>query len=521
VTTLQADSSSTSAIAAASTAKLKWYSIAILALILIVGAVLRLDGITRTGLWGDEFQGLFIAESRGDAVAHLPLNVIIQNPPAIRLKDAPSIPHIWTGIDSTVHPPLYHIVLRLWVDLFGDSDFSIRTMSAVFGLIGIVLLFECVRLLTTPSQALLAATMMAFAPIQLDFGQQARPYTFVAALCLGLFLVLIHLQKNGATPVKLLVLFVLSLAIGMTHYFAIGNVLAGLAWIVFRFKSKDRWKAAGALVAGLGLFAVLWGASFWKTRGLASAWMHSEMSSYFHLHSFAIYVLDIPQRLTFGTMSGSHWPILVAMAVLVYVVPLVMRGKNLIWYYWLVGSIAGPVAIDCVTHADSMLIAMDKYVFLAAPAVYAILAAALVGRAVAWAVALGIVIFGIARFQSGPGYSFGSTLGLEDHREQAKFLAQHAEPGDLVILTTSWNLGTGGNESTFDYFIIAHYRGDWKCPVLLLTERVTGSTAQEFGRYRRIWVVGDMTGAAERELPGYPLVDVHGATFRDSVWAIK
>jgi hypothetical protein len=521
VATLQADSSSSLPLDTARPAKLKWYSVAILGLILIVAAFLRLNGITRTGLWGDEFQGLFIAESRGDAVAHLPLNVIIQNPPAIGLKDAPSIPHIWTGLDSTVHPPLYHIVLRLWVDLFGDSDFSIRAMSAAFGLLGIALLFECVRLLTTSWQALLAATMMAFAPIQLDFGQQARPYTFVAALCLGLFLVVIHAQKGGATPGKLVLSFLLSLAIAMTHYFAIGNVLAALAWIVFRFESKDRWKSAGAIVAGLLLFAALWGMSFWKTRGLASAWMHSEMSSYFHLHSFAVYLLDIPSRLTFGSLAGGRWPILVAMAVLVYVVPLVTRGKNLIWYYWLVGSIAGPVVIDCVTHADSMLIAMDKYVFLAGPAVYAILAAALLGRIVAGTVALGITIFGIARFQSGPGFSFGSTLGLEDHRAQARFLAEHAQPNDLVILPASWNLGSGGNESTFDYFILAHYKGDWKNPVLLLTKPLTDDVGAQFSQFPHIWVAGSSQPASQSLLPGHPLQDVHETTFSDSVWAIK
>jgi hypothetical protein len=521
VTAPQSDPSPTLPSAAAPFHELKLHSISLLALILIVAGFLRFDGITRTGLWGDEFQGLFIAAGRGDVVTHLPLNVIIEFPPAVGFQNAPSIAHIWTGLDSTVHPPLYHIVLRLWVDVFGDSDLSIRAMSAVFGLVGIVLLFECVRLLTTPWQGLLAAAMMAFAPVQLDFCQQARPYTLVAALCLVLFLILIRIQTTGSSPLKLILLCLASLAIALTHYFAIGTVLAAMAWILFRFDRNDRWKSTSAIVVGLVLFAGLWGPSFWKTRGLAQSWTHSEFSTIFHLNSFLTYLLDIPQRLTFGPVPGNRWFVLIAMAVLVYLLPLIVRGKNLIWYFWLFGAIAGPVAVDCVTHANSMLIGMDKYVFLAAPAVYAILAAALVGRLVAAVVTLGIAVFGIARFQAGPGFSFGSTLGIEDHRAQARFLADHVQAGDLVILPASWNLGNGINESTFTYFVLAHYKGEWKNPVLLLTEPLREDQAARFGRFGHIWVAGSSQSECERLLAGHPPRDVHETTFSDSVWASK
>lgn len=180
-----------------------------------------------------------------------------------------------------------------------------------------------------------------------------------------------------------------------------------------------------------------------------------------------------------------------------------------------------PLAIDLFTSANSILIGFDKYVYLASPGIYAILAAAMCGPLLASAVCFGIAAYGVARWQGGPEFTFASTLGIEDHRSQAKFLARHVQPNDLVILPATWNFNGQIEESAFTYFIIAHYKGEWSNPVLLLTTPLTDKTRAQLSRFHQIWVAGSSLEDCQRLLPGIPFQDVYGATSRDSVWGIE
>ena len=107
-------------------------SISILLLIVAFGTSLRLHNLTKQNLWIDEYRTLYLATGRGDSIYRLPLNQIIEHPPDVGFSGAPAWWHIWNGLNTTSHPPLYHIVLRLWVDLLGDHDESIRGMSDCF-----------------------------------------------------------------------------------------------------------------------------------------------------------------------------------------------------------------------------------------------------------------------------------------------------------------------------------------------------------------------------------------------------
>jgi Dolichyl-phosphate-mannose-protein mannosyltransferase len=492
----------------------------LLACLVVIGTFIRLDGITKTGLWGDEFQALFLATGRGDAVMNIPRNVVVTHPPPVGFDAAPGISHIWTSLDSTTQPPLYFIILRLWVNAFGPSDFAIRALSTVFCMAAIPVLFDILRRISGPLPALLGATMMTFAPVQLDFSQQARPYTLVTFLCLIILWILVRMEQDGPSWPRLIALFLATLAAAMTHYFALGTIAGCAAWAAFRLKGINRRRILWTMSLGLAAFVLVWGPIFWSTRGIVNSWTRTEFKSIYHLRSLPFYLLDIPLRLTFGRVTQMFWPLVVALAVMVYLLPPLRRNRSLAWYCWLLGSIAGPLAVDLCTSANSMLVGMDKYVFLAAPGVYGILAATISGPLVAAAISLGVVIFGLARFQAGPDFAWASTWGIEDHRAQAHFLATYVQPHDLVILPASWVLNGDVNEASFDYFIIAHYAGPWKSPVLLLTAPIDGGLRRQLAQYDHIWVAGSSQAACAALLPGCKLIDVHAATFRDSVWTI-
>ncbi|MGB4872356.1 MAG: hypothetical protein WBP47_20040 [Candidatus Promineifilaceae bacterium] len=49
------------------------------------------------------------------------------------------------GTASDIHPPLYYLLLRGWRELFGDSEFGLRSLSAFAGLLVVPLAMALAR----------------------------------------------------------------------------------------------------------------------------------------------------------------------------------------------------------------------------------------------------------------------------------------------------------------------------------------------------------------------------------------
>lgn len=80
--------------------------------------------------------------------------------------------------EDPYHPPLYYIIARLWMEIFGNSVTAIRSLSACISL----LVFPCVYLLCQElfNVPLLvpgvAIALMAISPIHLVYAQEAQEY---------------------------------------------------------------------------------------------------------------------------------------------------------------------------------------------------------------------------------------------------------------------------------------------------------------------------------------------------------
>jgi uncharacterized membrane protein len=82
------------------------------------------------------------------------------------------------AIEDPQHPPLYYVLARFWVGIFGNSVTAIRSLSALISL----LVFPCTywlcrELFTTPLWIPnVAIALMAISPIHLVYAQEAREY---------------------------------------------------------------------------------------------------------------------------------------------------------------------------------------------------------------------------------------------------------------------------------------------------------------------------------------------------------
>ncbi|MEH2358740.1 glycosyltransferase family 39 protein [Nostoc sp.] len=80
--------------------------------------------------------------------------------------------------ENSQHPPLYYVIARLWMEIFGNSVTAIRSLSACISL----LVFPCVywlcrELFNVPlSVPGVAIALMAISPIHLVYAQEAQEY---------------------------------------------------------------------------------------------------------------------------------------------------------------------------------------------------------------------------------------------------------------------------------------------------------------------------------------------------------
>lgn len=157
------------------------------------------------------------------------------------------------------HPPLHYLLLKVWISVFGASEVSARSLSVLFGVATIWVVFLIGRRLFTREIGLIAAVFMATAPLHIYYSQEARmyvPVAFFTAVAVLFFLKLIG--KNGDNLINWLGLILSGTVLLYTDY------LPGFIFIFFIFyllfferghlkKYNKKWFAAAATTAVLFL----------------------------------------------------------------------------------------------------------------------------------------------------------------------------------------------------------------------------------------------------------------------------
>ena len=120
-------------------------------IILLIALILRLVSINQS-LWLDEAINVNVARSL--EVKRLILEYAL----------------------GDFHPPLYHIILKYWIDLFGFSEISVRIPSIIFAIGTIYFTYLIAKKLFEQKTAFIAATLVATAPLHIYYSQEARMY---------------------------------------------------------------------------------------------------------------------------------------------------------------------------------------------------------------------------------------------------------------------------------------------------------------------------------------------------------
>lgn len=222
-------------------------------LILLLAAALRFFRIGAQSLWADEGNSFAMAQR--------------------------SLGEIATRAAADIHPPLYYWLLSLWTKVFGTSEIAMRSLSALWGLLLVWLVYQIASRLFDKRTALIAALFAAINPFLIAYSQEVRMYEQLAALAALLFYGLVRfimhesivLPADGTgktisfSRTATAIIVFASIAGLYTHYtFPVMVGIATLLYLLWVYNSRRRgfvrirlmhW---GMLLIGIAFFYLPW-----------------------------------------------------------------------------------------------------------------------------------------------------------------------------------------------------------------------------------------------------------------------
>lgn len=103
------------------------------------------------------------------------------------------------GTAKDLHPPLYYLILHVWIKLFGVSEFIIRFMSVIFGVFTVFMVYKIGVKIFNKEVGTVSALIIALSIFNIYYSQEARMYSLMAMLTLiSLYYFIMLFQKRGA-----------------------------------------------------------------------------------------------------------------------------------------------------------------------------------------------------------------------------------------------------------------------------------------------------------------------------------
>ncbi len=136
------------------------------------------------------------------------------------------------------HTPLYFFLLHFWLKLFGDSEFALRSLSMVFGVLSVPFVYIVSKKIMSKTLAVMTLAVAAASPLLVLFSVEVRMYPLIVFFVLVSLNYLIDFEQKADSK-SLIKLIAANLLI---PYTLVGGILYNLSlalcYGVYLFKTK-------------------------------------------------------------------------------------------------------------------------------------------------------------------------------------------------------------------------------------------------------------------------------------------
>ncbi|MFM9986181.1 MAG: glycosyltransferase family 39 protein [Flavobacteriales bacterium] len=237
-------------------------SLTILGLLLLASG-LRMYELAGNNLSEDESITLFLINGY-KVEGHHDFKVLTELPESFNREDIRKQKTYRNVVDASIRHNGnsfgYHLLLSWWTKVFGNTNYAIRFLSLIFGVLTVVLGYYFARQLFNERTALIAGVLLCMHPLLVEFGQLARAYVpatfFVLLSTYSLYQISVS-KRHLWLHIPLYVVAVLITA--FCHYLVLYVLIAHILLVLF-FHSHKKALIQYSIMAVfmLGLFSVWW-----------------------------------------------------------------------------------------------------------------------------------------------------------------------------------------------------------------------------------------------------------------------
>jgi hypothetical protein len=360
-------------------------------LIVLIAFALRFRDLTGDGLWVDEGLSLHLAQT--------PLDTFLS---ALSAREQT--------------PPLFHLLLKGWIAVWGDSDLAIRALPALIGVAGVALLGVLLRPLGWWT-SLAGAAFLAVNPYHITYSQEARGYGLLVLM--GVASCWAMARCIARPTVRDQTIFVVASALLLyTHLYGVFVLLAqNLVYLTHRLWRQCAWRAWLMMQAAVLLLF----APFLPT---VVRWVAGVS------RGFWIEPGQFTLAAAYRDYAGAWW--LLGALLAAAIVAVAVRENRRDWRMWLLVWLAIlPVIVPVTVSALTRPIFVDRYGIVAAAAMCGLagIGIARMGR-LAGTIAF-LVIFNGSLMQC---LSDPPPAWRVEWREAVQKVNQNGEEGDVILV---------------------------------------------------------------------------------------
>ena len=349
----------------------------------------------------------------------------------VALADWPTL--IQAILSDGVHPPLFYMIHKGALSLWGTTEFGQRFLAALFSLIGLPLLYWSGRAMFNRRVGLLSALLSALNPLHVWFAQEARMYSLLSALALISMTVFwqaiqTHRRRDW------IALTVVNSLIFAVHYFGFLIPISQFLFIVVTFRRNYRYLRLWTLtqlIAFLPLLPWLVATARRETQSFGIGFLQRPT------------LVDLPLtwwNFALGWSDFFDWPVSGLSMTLFVVAGLSglrwrekkYRSAQLILIVWI---FLPPILVWLMSQRRSFY--SDRYLSFVIPALIMLVAFGVTRlNSPVWrgVLAAGLIIassYGLLNSRSDPAFF------KDDWRGAVAYLARHEQAGDVILLYNS------------------------------------------------------------------------------------
>ena len=416
------------------------------------------------------------------------------------VRDA-SFPTLIDVYEKVRQRPLYYLILHVWMKL-GSGDAWLRLPSVFSAIVSVFLLYRLGRRTVGETEGLIAALLMAIAPLFVHHTQEVRMYVMSLGLGLAGTLFLANallIQPSQKPSQKVIAAWALFRLLAIyTAPLDLMLLLPDAILVLLRFR-KER-AVLFSFAAWASLVVLLWAPSVLSLAKAAAPTSDYAVSRAQYLDPPGLNNLVYPLKFwmvpnpVVGTGPVAHlfFKLFTLLVFGIVGAGLIRKHKSpgLLWSgLWYIIPLI-PIVIFARISAQ---IWEPRYVLFVYPYLFILIAAGFTRLWQQWRVA---AIVAAAIYLFGMSWALGhyyTTQNREDYKFNVATIEQSEQPGDAIVWGYEWDLP-----------LRYYYRGDaevyWRSMTNVKTpEAVDSWVSQLPTSYERLWVVLDDTRPVFKE----------------------